>query len=106
MARLEAPAEILDFADGQPQEFRVLRFELGELWITPRGAPAGRDAVTIRMHVPPEDKPMGAPYWDATAGNLVARLKSVLPDVIKSGRRIRISKHGQAPYARHQVDFL
>lgn len=106
MALLPAPAEILDLADGESVEFRVLRWEDGELEIRARGAPAARKVRTLRMHVPPEDKPVGAPYWDATAGNLVARLLPILDMVVRDGRRLRVTKHGVAPAARHQVDVL
>lgn len=106
MAILSPPAEILDLADGQSETFRVLRWEEGQLMITPRGAPAGREVTVLRLHVPPEDKTMGAPYWDATAGNLVARLLPMLDVVVRDGRQLRVTKHGVAPYARHQVDVL
>src|SRR5574341_1221549 len=106
MTKLAPPAEILDLADGQAVDFRVLKWEDGELFIQARGSPAGRDVRTVRMHVPPEDKPVGAPYWDATAGNLVARLLPMLDMVVRDGRRLRVTKHGVAPSARHQVDVL
>jgi len=58
------------------------------------------------MWVPLEDKPLGAPYWDATAGNLIARLLPMLDQLVASGRQIRVTKQGKAPAARHRVDFL
>lgn len=106
MAMLEPPVELLDLADGASETFRVLRWERGEVEIRPRHAPSGKTVDAIRMHVDPTDKPAGAPYWDATAGNLIARLLPVLNEVVASGRRIRITKRGVAPSARHQVDFL
>ena len=106
MALLTLPAELLDLANGESREFRVLRWEEGGMVIRQRQAPAGKEVTAIRMHVPPEDKPAGAPYWDATAGNLVARLRVILDDVVASRRPIRVTKHGEAPVARHQVDFL
>lgn len=106
MAIFEPPAELLDLGDGQSAEFRILKWERGELLVTPRGAPAGRVVTVVRMWVPPEDKPLGAPYWDATAGNLVARLLPVLDQLVATSRRIRVTKRGFPPFARHQVDFL
>lgn len=106
MAMLELPIEILDIPDGGSETFRVLRWQRGEVEIRPRAAPAGKVVEAIRMHVPPEDKLTGAPYWDATAGNLVARLLPALDQIVASGRPIRVTKHGIPPFARHQVDFL
>ncbi len=106
LPELPPPAEILDLADQEGVSFKVTRWEVGKSFITPRGAPAGRWIRTLRMHVSAEDKPAGAPYWDATAGNLVARLEPMLPAVVSAGRTLRVMKHGIAPYARHQVDVL
>ena len=106
MAILEAPVELLDLPDQGSETFKILRYERGELVITTRGAPGSKTVLAIRLHVPPEDKPVGAPYWDVTAGNLIARLLPVLGQLVSSGRRIRVPKHGIAPVARHQVDFL
>ena len=106
LPQLAAPAEILDLPDQQVVEFAVTKWEDGKLFITTRGAPVGRFVRTIRMHVPPEDKPVGAPYWDATAGNLVARLLPMLDMIVRDRRRLRVTKHGVAPSARHQVDVL
>ena len=106
MATLPPPAEILDLGDGQSVDFTVTKWEDGDLFIQARGSPAGRNVRTVRMHVPPEDKPVGAPYWDATAGNLVARLLPILNMVVAERRRLRVTKHGVAPAARHQVDVL
>ncbi len=106
MALLEPPAEILDQPDRLPVTFRILRWEAGELFITPRGSPAGKEVDALRLHVPFEDKVLGAPYWDVTAGNLIARLRPVLAELVASGRPIRITPHGSPPLTRHQVDFL
>ena len=106
MAMLARPWEPLDLANGESVEFRVLRWEVGEMEVRPRAAPAGKVIEAVRMWTPPEDKPAGAPYWDATAGNLVARLKPMLEELVASGRRIKVTKEGEPPAARHRVDFL
>lgn len=106
MALLEAPAELLDLADGESVEFSVLRFLKGELRIETRLEPEGKVVPTLRVWVPPEDKPMGAPWWDITSRTLQARLEPVLEQLVGSRRRIKITKYGVAPTARHQVDFL
>lgn len=106
MARLEPPYELLDLEDGEAVDFVILRYLEGEVPIVPRHAPAGKEVPAIRVWVSPEDKPVGAPYWDITAGNLIARLKPVLGELVRTGRRIRVIKHGIAPAARHEVRFL
>lgn len=106
MAILEPPAELLDLEDGQSRTFRILRWERGELEIRPRASPAGKIVTAVRMWVSPGDKPAGAPYWDATAGNLVARLLPMLDELVASKQRIRVTKEGKPPVARHRVDFL
>lgn len=106
MAILEPPAELLDLEDGESQEFRVERWERGDLEIRPRHAPAGKEVTAVRMWVPIEDKPAGAPYWDATAGNLIARLLPILDTLVETGRRIKVTKQGKPPSARHRLDLL
>jgi len=106
MALLEAPIELLDEADLESVEFRILRWEEGEALIHPRLEPEGKVVPVIRMWVPAEDKPLGAPYWDLTARTTQARLRPVLGMLVASGRRIKITKYGVAPTARHRVDFL
>ena len=106
MAMLASPIELLDIPPEEPTEFRVLRYEMGEINIIPRGSPAGKVVPAIRIHVPREDKPVGAPYWDVTAGNLIATLRPILGSLVASRRLIRVTKHGIPPAARHQVDLL
>jgi len=106
MAILDAPAEILDLADGQSVEFAILRYDRGELRIEPRLEPEGKIVPVLRLYVSAQDKPAGAPYWDVTSRTLIARLDPVIDQLVASGRRIRITKFGFAPSARHQVDFL
>lgn len=106
MATLEPPTELLDLEDGASETFRILRWAQGELEIQPREAPAGKTVPAVRIWVPPEDKPLGAPYWDITAGNLIARLLPMLDQLVASGRQIQVTKYGSPPSARHRVDFL
>lgn len=106
MAELKAPIELLDLADGESVEFSVLRWEQGEIRIETRLEPEGKVVPCFRLWVPAEDKPMGAPYWDVSSRTLQARLEPVLEQLVASRRRIRVTKFGVAPTARHQVDFL
>ncbi len=106
MALLEPPFEILDLADGQSTEFRVLSVQRGEARIQTRLEPEGKLVPVLRVHVPPEDKTLGAPYWDITSRTLQARLEPMLDMLVRTRRRIRITKFGVAPTARHQVELL
>lgn len=106
MSPVEAPYELLDLADGESAEFRILKVERGEARIETRLEPEGKVVKVLRVHVSGEDKPLGAPYWDITSLTLIARLDPVLDQLVAARRRIRITKFGVAPSARHQVDFL
>lgn len=106
MALLAPPAEILDLANGEAAEFRILRVDRGELNIATRLEPQGKTIPVLRLFVPPEDKPLGAPYWDVTSRTLVARLDPIIDMLVGTRRRIRVTKFGVAPTARHQVDVL
>jgi hypothetical protein len=103
---LEGPIELLDLADGESVEFSVLKYLKGEVRIETRLEPGGKEVGALRIWPSPEDKPLGAPYWDITSRTLVARLDPVLDGLVRSRRRIKITKYGVAPTARHQVNFL
>ena len=106
MALLDPPAELLDLGDGESVTFTILRYQLGELQVQPRAVAALKTVSALRLFVSAEDKPVGAPYWDATAGNLIARLLPVIDGLVATHRRISVTKIGLAPLARHRVDFL
>jgi hypothetical protein len=106
MAELKRPIELLDLPDGGSVELSVLRWEKGEIRIETRLEPAGKVVPCLRLWVRAEDKTVGAPYWDITSRTLQARLEPVLDQLVRSRRRIKITKYGVAPTARHQVDFL
>lgn len=106
MSPVEAPYELLDLADGESAEFRILKVERGEARIETRLEPEGKVVPILRVHVSGEDKPLGAPYWDITSLTLIARLDPVIDKLVAGRRGIRITKFGVAPSARHQVDFL
>lgn len=106
MAELKGPMELLDLADGESVEFSISRWEQGEIRIETRLEPEGKVVPCLRLFVPAEDKPMGAPWWDVTSRTLQARLEPVVAQLVASRRRIRVIKHGVAPTARHEVHFL
>jgi len=105
---LVSPFEILEMRDGEVREFTVLRWEEGTLTIRPRypGAPALKVVTGMRLFVPREDKPLGAPYWDVTSGTLRVQLKSIFETVPGPPWRLRIRKVGEAPKARFEATYL
>ena len=106
MAEIPGPLDLLDLANGQSVTFRILKAERGETRIETRLEPQGKVVPVLRLHVPPEDKPMGAPDGGVTALTLQARLEPIMMELIASGRRLKVTKFGTPPAARHQVDFL
>lgn len=103
---IEAPFEILDLRDGQSVEFRILKYEWGQTRIETRLEPEGKVVPVLRVWVPPEDKPLGAPYWDITSRTLQERLRPIIAGLVAARRRLRITKFGVAPTARHQVEVF
>jgi hypothetical protein len=105
---LEPPAEILELGDRQIVEFHVLKYQLGDMKIKPRypGAPQEKVVRTLRLWVPPEDKPVGVPYWDITSQTLIAQLVPLLDQAIKEKKKIRIQAFGVAPSKRFTVTVL
>mgnify|MGYP001609839882 CR=1 FL=1 len=106
MALLDSPADLLELHDGQSVEFTPLRFLSGELVIQPRTSPVGKTVPALRIWVSLADKSLGAPYWDITDGTTIARLLPILSEIVSGRRRIRLTMHGVAPIARHQIDVL
>lgn len=108
MALMESPFEILELADGQMVEFRILKWELGETVIHPRfpGAPAEKRINALRVHVPPKFKALFPHYWDITSKTLIAQL---LPYLEKRGfekKTFRVRAHGVAPKKRFTLEIF
>ncbi len=105
MAELNTP-ELFDLPDRGVLLTRVTGFEEGTLTIKPPSAPQGKVVPVIRLHVPPEDKPLLPRYWDITSKTTFETLKAFLPQVVASGGWVRIQKFGVAPAARFQVSIM
>jgi inactivated superfamily I helicase len=102
MALLEA-AEILELEDGESIRLRVTDWERGELEIQPRDGSARKVVPTLRLRVPPADKPIGPPYWDTTSKTLTQQLLPFLRQPGYAGLIFTITKHGVAPTARFSL---
>ena len=104
MDELQGPVELLELQDGQSASFRALRYDKGTLKIFPRTVQQGKIITALRVHVPPEDKPLFPHYWDLTATTLVAQLEPHLqrPDITRL--RFKITARGISVHKRFEVE--
>jgi len=105
---LVSPFEMLEMVHDEVREFTIERWEEGTVTIKPRwpGAPALKTVTALRVYVRREDKPLGAPYWDITAGTLRVQVREILEKVPGPPWRVRIRKVGEPPKARFEVTYL
>lgn len=103
---IDPPIELLDLPAEGELVTRVLRMEEGRAFIKPGRAPQGVEVAVIRLHVPPDDKPMDPKYWDVTATTLHPSLRAQLPAAILEGRWVKIRKFGVAPRARFSLEVF
>jgi len=99
------PFEILELADGQSVRLKAVRFEVGEMDIRPRyaGAPESKRIPVLRLHLAPNIKPTGPPYWDVTSKTCQAQLRPLEPEIVGKGREFVITAHGSGPSKRFSV---
>jgi hypothetical protein len=100
---LEPPFEFMGLLDGQEVSFQVLRWQLGEADIHETTTRRTKRIQVLRVHVPPEDKPIGALYWDITAGTTISRLRPFLDDPNLRDFRVTLVRRGVPPSARDEV---
>lgn len=98
--------EILELEDGQSIRFRVLRWQVGETDIQLRYMPKVKHIRYLTVYVPPEDKPIGPPYWDITSTTLQAQIEPLLPEAQRTGRYIEIRAYGVEPKKRFTVKLI
>lgn len=105
MDLLKEPFEILELADGTSLTLKIVSREEGETVIHPRypGAPAEKRIPVMRLHVDPEYKPVGPPYWDVTSKTLQAQFRPLLPGIIERGAEVVITAHGSGPAKRFSL---
>ncbi len=86
MSWLDPPYEHLNVDRVTPVALRVIRWERG-LSKRPIDDPPGfRSLLTIRFHVPPEDKPDGPSYYDFTNLTLIIRFDDILTKLLNRAR--------------------
>ncbi len=106
MPVLPGPYEILELGDGGSLTTTILKSEEGEMTINPRDGRSPKTIQVVRVHVPPETKPLFPGYYDLTSSTLVAQLKPLLSTLVGNSRQVRITKVGVAPRARFTVEVI
>jgi hypothetical protein len=81
--RLSEPYEFLRLESDVPFDVRVVRWEVGLSRRPIDERPGFRTLETIRLHLPPEDKPQGPPYYDFTNLTLMIRVQDIYAGLIK-----------------------
>jgi hypothetical protein len=75
--------------------FRVDRFEEIDMPIRRKETADVKVVRALRLHVPLEDKSAGEPYWDVTGKRLIATLKPLLPEIVRTGAVLHLKKTGE-----------
>jgi len=108
LEELPEPRDILELQDGQSIDLTPLRYAVYKFTIHPvfEGIRTTKVIRAVRIWVPREEKPFGAPYWDITPSLLTAELVTILPKVIEMKKRLRIQARGKAPKKRFSVTII
>jgi len=101
---LPRPYEILDLGDGGTKELIILDYRLGKMIIHPRPAGLPKEIAVLRVYVPESIKPLFPDYYDITAQTLIAQLLPILESGNYKDKKFIITKYGEAPKARFQVE--
>jgi hypothetical protein len=104
--KMPEPYEILELADGQSVELRLVTWERGTMTITPRyeGAAGSKEIPVLRVHVAAGVKPYPPMYYDITSKTLMAQMLPHLSQPNFERFVYRITKHGVAPTARFTLE--
>lgn len=108
LRRLPGPYEILELADRESKDLRVVSWERGTMEIHPRypGAPETKEIPVLRVHVSADTKPLPPHYYDITSKTLTAQL---LPFLLEPGFEkwtFRVTAYGVAPRKRFSLERL
>ena len=106
LRRLPGPYEILELADRESIDLRVVSWERGTMEIHPKypGAPEVKEIPVLRVHVPVAVKALAPHYYDITAKTLQAQL---LPLLLERGFErwtYRVTAFGVAPRKRFSLE--
>ena len=103
MAKLPGPYEIFDLQDGAEVEFKVTRFEVGDVDIHPGYGEATKVVSALRLHLAQPLFPMHLSYADVTSNRLRVMLLEHLSKVDYRTRAFKVKKHGIAPKALFEL---
>ena len=103
MPKLPGPYEIFDIGDGEEVEFKVTRFELGDVEIHPGYGEAIKVVPGLRLHHPEPLFPMKLPYTDVTSNRLRVMLLEHLKRPDFTRKVFKVKKHGVAPRALFEL---
>jgi len=108
LKELPRPYEIYEFVPCHPADFKIVRYEIGKITITPKwpGAPTTKTIPAIRLHVDPATKPTFPHYWDITPTRLVHQLAAMLTAQFEPGKTIRIHRDIPGPKAHFSVMWI
>lgn len=103
MPKLPGPYEIFDIGDGEQVEFRVTRFELGDVEIHPGYGEAIKIVPAVRLHHKEPLIPMHLSYTDVTSNRLRVMLLEHLRLPDYRTKTFKVRKHGVQPKALFEL---
>lgn len=104
MAKLSGPYEIFDLNDGQEVEFKVTRFEVGDVDIHPGYGEAIKVVQAVRLYLDKPLFPMHLHYADVTSNRLRITLLEQLTRADFRTKTYKVKKFGVAPKALFQLE--
>jgi len=93
----------LELTDGQAIRFRILSAEQGKALISPRDGRPAHYVNTLRVHVPPDDKPTIPHYWDITSRKCITALLSYIDIGAHIGKVFTLRKEGHPPTCEYRL---
>lgn len=103
MPKLPGPYEIFDIGDGEEVEFKVTRYQLGDVEIHPGYGEAIKVVPALRLHHPKPLVEYHLPYTDITSNRLRVMLLEHLKSIDFTRKVFKVKKHGVAPKALFEL---
>lgn len=106
LRRLPGPYEILELADRESRDLKVVSWERGTMEIHPTwpGAPPIKEIPVVRVHVTTGVKPLPPHYYDITSKTLQAQMLPMLMERGFENYWYVITKYGVPPRARFTLE--
>jgi len=100
---IESPMEIFELRDREYKDLIITNWKEGRSTIKPDWQPEGKEVKVLRVWVPQSIKPMFPNYYDITAQGLIAQMLPFLQRSDFMKMKFRITKYGEPPKARFQL---